>query len=140
MAIFWLVLIIVFLVIEAVSFNLVTIWFAVGALGAFITSYFTNDVIIQVIIFSIVTALSLLSTRPIVKKYIGFTPIKTNLDAVVGKIGIITKKIEFNEFGRVKIEGKEWTAKSDVPIEEGTKVEILGIDGVKLVVKEKEEK
>ncbi len=137
MQLLWLLIIIVFSVIEAMSFNLVTIWFAVGALGAFITTYFTDDITMQVIVFTLVTAGSLLLTRPLVKKYIGFKPEKTNLDAVVGKIGIVTKEIDANNYGRVKVNGKEWTAKANDLIIEGTKVEILSIEGVKLIVQKK---
>lgn len=140
MALFWLFLIIILLIIEASSFNLVTIWFAIGALGAFITTYFTNDILIQIIIFSLITIFSLILTRPLVKKFLDFKPEKTNLDAVIGKTGVVTKKINVDEFGRVKVNGKEWTAKAEDSIMEGTKVEILGIEGVKLIVKKKEAK
>ena len=125
---------------RASSFNLVTIWFAIGALGAFITTYFTNDILIQIIIFSLITIFSLILTRPLVKKFLDFKPEKTNLDAVIGKTGVVTKKINVDEFGRVKVNGKEWTAKAEDSIMEGTKVEILGIEGVKLIVKKKEAK
>lgn len=140
MALFWLFLIIILLIIEASSFNLITIWFAIGALGAFITTYFTNDILIQIIIFSLITIFSLILTRPLVKKFLDFKPEKTNLDAVIGKTGVVTKKINVDEFGRVKVNGKEWTAKAEDSIMEGTKVEILGIEGVKLIVKKKEAK
>lgn len=135
----WLLLIIIFLVIEGLTFNLVTIWFAVGSLGAFITAYFTENVTIQLFVFVIVSAVLLLFTRPILKKYLKIEPEKTNLDAVIGKIGVVTKKITSLEPGRVRVHGKDWAAKAKETIKEGTKVEILKIEGVKLIVEKKED-
>lgn len=140
MVLFWLFMIITFLIVEAVSFNLITIWFAIGSLGAFITTYFTDDVMTQVIVFILITVISLVMTRSLVKKYINFKPEKTNSDAVIGKWGVVTKEIDINEYGRVRVDGRTWTAKASELINEGTKVEILGIEGVKLIVKKKEEK
>jgi membrane protein implicated in regulation of membrane protease activity len=79
--------------------------------------------------------MSLLATRKLVKKLIK-NKIKTNLDDVVGKKGIVIKSILKDEIGRVKVMGKDWAAISDEEIKEGTKVEILEIKGVKLVVEE----
>ncbi|MDD2490343.1 MAG: NfeD family protein [Bacilli bacterium] len=140
MAVFWLLVIIIFFVLEAVSFNLVTIWFAVGGIGAFITTYFTDNTLMQFIIFVGVTVISLISTRPVIKKYLKVKSVRTNLDAVIGKVGIVTQKINKDQLGRVKVDGKEWTAKADTLIKENTKVEILAIEGVKLIVRKKEEK
>jgi membrane protein implicated in regulation of membrane protease activity len=139
-AVFWLLVIIIFFVLEAVSFNLVTIWFAVGGIGAFITTYFTDNTLMQFIIFVGVTVISLISTRPVIKKYLKVKSVRTNLDAVIGKVGIVTQKINKDQLGRVKVDGKEWTAKADTLIKENTKVEILAIEGVKLIVRKKEEK
>jgi membrane protein implicated in regulation of membrane protease activity len=136
----WILVIVLFLGIEAISFNLVTIWFSLGALGAFITAYFTNDITIQIIVFVLITVVSLVLTRPIVKRYINLGIVKLNADALVGKTGKVITRIEPDEFGVVKIEGKEWTAKSNSSIKANTKVEILGIEGVKLIVRKKEEK
>ena len=136
---FWLSLMVFLLFFEAITFNLFTIWFALGALGAFILSYFITDMSIQVIVFSFISIALLLSTRSLVKKYLKTKPIKTNLDAVVGKVGVVNKKITPNEFGIVKVEGKEWTAKASILIDEGEEIEVLAIEGVKLIVKRKEE-
>lgn len=139
MAVFWLVIIILFFILEALTFNLITIWFALGGIGAFITTYFTENVILQCVIFVIVTFISLVGTRPIIKKYLNVKTVRTNLDAVIGKIGVVTEGIKKDELGRVKIAGKEWLAKADTVIKKGTKVEILKIEGVKLIVKKEEE-
>lgn len=133
----WLILVLVFLVIEAITFNLITIWFALGSLAAFISAYFVDNTSIQIIVFVIVTTLSLIMTRGMIKKLISQKPIRTNLDVVIGKTGIVTKEIRTHEIGRVKIAGKTWAAISKKDIDEGAEVEILDIEGVKLIVKKK---
>jgi membrane protein implicated in regulation of membrane protease activity len=137
MTMFWIIIIIVSLIIEALTFNLITIWISLGGLAAWISSYFTDNSAIQIIVFFVVTIVSLLSTRKLVKKFVS-NDVKTNLDDVVGKKGIVIKEIIDDEVGRVKVMGKEWSAKSynEKTIKENTKVEILEIKGVKLIVKE----
>lgn len=134
----WLLFIIVALIIEALTFNLITIWIALGSLIAYITSYITGNETIQITVFTVVTITSILFTRKFVKKFISVNTEKTNIDAVIGKIGIVVKDIENEEVGRVKVMGKNWSAISfdEKTIKEGSKVEILKIQGVKLVVKE----
>ena len=134
----WFALVFVFLIIEALTTNLVTIWFAFGSICAFITSYFTDNVIIQLIVFTFVSAVSLLLTKPILEKHLKINKEKTNYDRIIGKIGIVTKDITKKENGRVKIDGKDWMAISDTEIKKGVEVEILKIEGVKLIVKCKE--
>ena len=140
MALTWMIIFLVLLFIELVTVNLVSIWFAVGALAAFISTYFIDSVTIQVLIFIVVSAISLILTKKIVKKIKGGKIEATNLDRVIGKIGIVTEEITKLEPGEVKVDGKKWSAISNKKIVEGSKVEILSIDGVKLNVKEVEEK
>lgn len=140
MAWVWLLLFVIFIIVEAHSFNLITIWFAVGALGALIVAYITDNVLVQFVIFTIVTTLSLMLTRPLADKFLkNYKHVKTNLDSVIGEIGIVEVEIKPNTLGRVTVLGKDWAAKSDKKIKVGSKVEILNIEGVKLVVKEKDD-
>ena len=134
----WLVLTLVFLVIEGSTVNLVTIWFAFGSLAAFISSYFIDNIWIQCIIFIVVSIISLIITKPILKKYFVSKNEKTNFDRIIGMTGLVTKSIEKHENGRVKVDGKDWMAISNKEIEKGEEVEVLKIDGVKIIVKEKE--
>ena len=136
----WFILFIVMLVIELLTVNLVSIWFALGALCAMITSLITNSIIIQLIVFVIVTVISLLSTKKIVKKLRRKEKIPTNLDAVIGKTAIVTEDIHPLEVGEVKVAGKKWSAISEDKILKDSKVIVEKIDGVKLIVKKKEEK
>lgn len=136
----WLILFVILLVIELFTVNLVSIWFAVGALAAGLVSYFMDNMMIQIAVFIIVSAISLLLTNKFVEKLRNGKIVPTNLDRVIGKIGLVTEEITKLEPGEVKVDGKRWSAISTKKIKVGRKVEILSIDGVKLHVKEVEEK
>lgn len=138
MEFYWFIAIFVFLIIEALTLNLVTIWFAFGSLCAFISVYFTDNLIIQLVVFIIMTSLSLILTRPIVNKYIKKNIEKTNVDKVMGKIGIALTDIEPLKNGRVKVDGKNWMASSEEKIKKDDKIEVLKIDGAKVIVRKKE--
>ncbi len=133
----WFALVFLFLIVEAMTLNLITIWFAFGSLCAFISTYFTDNIIIQLIVFVVSTAISLLLTKPLLEKYLKVGKEKTNFDRIIGQIGIVTKEIKKHENGRVKVDGKSWMATSDKNIKEGSEVEILKIEGAKIIVKEK---
>ena len=135
----WLFLVIIMIIIELLTVNLVTIWVALGALITFLLTYFISNVTIQLIIFFLTTILALILTKPLVKKYIKVNIVKTNASSVIGQTGIVTIDIEPFNYGEVKVSGKYWTAKSDEVIKSGSQVEILAIEGVKLIVRKKEE-
>ena len=139
MEVVWLIVFIGLIVIELATVNLVTVWFAVGALASFILSFWVDSLFWQVGLFVVVSSISLLLTRRIVLKVKGTDIIPTNLDRVVGKIGIVTEDISKLEPGEVKVDGKKWSAVATKKIKIGSKVEILSIDGVKLNVKEVKE-
>lgn len=139
MVIGWFIAFVILLLIELFTVNLVTIWFAIGAVAAIITTIFTDSVLIQSIVFVVVSVISLLITKPLIKKVKKFEVEPTNSDRVIGKVGDVTKKIEKNKYGEVKVYGNTWTASSKDVIEVGERVKVLSIDGVKLIV-EKEEK
>ena len=130
----WFITFILLLLIEIATVSLVSIWFVIGALAALITSIFTDSLWIQIIVFIIVSIISLLLTRPFVKKVKGYDVIPTNSDRVIGRIGEVTKKFGRNEYGEVKVYGNTWTACSDEVIHVGEKVRVKKIEGVKLVV------
>lgn len=139
MVIGWFIAFVILLVIELVTVNLVTIWFAIGAVAAIITTIFTDSILIQCIVFTVVSVISLLITKPLIKKFKKFEVEPTNSDRVIGKIGEVTQKIGRNKYGEVKVYGNTWTASSKQVINVGERVKVLSIDGVKLVV-EKEKK
>lgn len=136
--IIWAVMIVLFGVFEAITFQLVSIWFVVGSIAALIASFFGLEFIWQVLIFVIVSALALIITRPLVKKYINVKKLPTNADKVIGQIGVVVEEINnLDSTGQVKADGKIWTARStdDTIIPNGAKVKIEKIDGVKLIVR-----
>ena len=139
MVIGWFIAFVILLVIELVTVNLVTIWFAIGAVAAIITTIFTDSVLIQSIVFVVVSVIALLITKPLIKKFKKFEVEPTNSDRVIGKVGEVTKRKGKNKYGEVKVYGNTWTASSKQVINVGERVKVLSIDGVKLVV-EKEKK
>ncbi len=139
----WVVLLAAFIIIEAATAQLVTVWFAVGSFAALITSFFTENIIIQVIVFVIVSAITLAITRPLVKKVTKTKKQATNADMYINQEGVVTEEINNLEAkGLVKVKGTVWTARTEtdefiVPV--GTHVTVIKIEGVKLIVKNKEE-
>ena len=139
MVVGWFTLFVILLFIELVTVNLVTIWFAIGAVAAIITTIFTDSVLIQTIVFVVVSGISLLITKPLINKLKGFEVTPTNSDRVIGKLADVTKDIIPNNFGEVKIFGEYWTAISEEKIKAGAKVRVKAIEGVKLIVEKEEE-
>lgn len=132
----WFVIIIIAAIIEISTMDLTSVWFAIGALLSFIISIFSDNVILQIAVFIVVSVILLLSVRPIAKNYFRTNLVNTNADRLVGKIAICTKEIRPGERGEVKIDGKFWTAitSGDDTVLETEKVEVLAIEGVKLIV------
>ena len=136
-AIVWLVLIVVFLLIEASTVMLVSTWFAVGSLAALLLSLLGASVGLQVAVFVIVSAVLLTALRPLVRKYINPKLTKTNVDAVVGTTGLVTVAIDnVSAVGQVKLGAMYWTARSTTGagIPEGALVRVDRIEGVKVFV------
>lgn len=136
---FWLGIVILLSVIETLTADVLTIWFIVSGLVTLGLSFFIDNFIIQLALFTLLGILLLITTRPLIKKLLKKEEVKTNLDRVIGMEGIVTEKITKTSVGEVKVDGKKWSAVSNKTIEEGTLVTILEIDGVKLKVKEVEE-
>lgn len=139
MSLTWMIIFIVLVILELMTVNLVSIWFAIGSLAAFILSFWVESDSWQIAIFVGVSFVTLLLTKGFVSKIRGGKIEATNLDRVIGKIGVVTEEITKLEPGEVKIDGKRWSAISSKKIKVGSKVEILSIDGVKLNVKEVKE-
>ena len=135
----WLIFFIILVIIELITVNLVTIWFALGALITSLVSLYTTDTVILLAFFVVTSLLLLILTKPVVKKLKVKKVVATNLDQVIGKTGIVSVPIEKDQIGEVKVLGKTWSAYSDKEISKDKKVKILSISGVKLKVEEKEE-
>ncbi len=135
----WLIIILFLGFIEAITVNLVTIWFVISGIVSLILSFFIDDFIIQFSVFVILGILLLITTRSWLNKVFKINKYKTNLDRVIGMQGIVTEKITKNSPGEVKVDGKRWMAISDKTINVDNDVKILEIDGVKLKVEKWED-
>ena len=144
MEVLWLVLLIVFAVLEASTVSLVSIWFMGGALTALIAALCGAEIWLQVVLFFVVSIALLLCLRPLSKKLLKKRKVATNADSNIGKTAVVTETIDnLRGTGAVKISGVEWSARSvdDSVLEKDAVVRILRIEGVKVCVEraEKEE-
>lgn len=138
----WLILLALLIIVEIATLGLTTIWFAGGALVAFIVSLFYDNLLLEISLFLVISLVLLIVTRPVVKKYFNSTRIKTNYAAVIGKEAVVTATIDNDKAtGLAVVDGQEWSARSvdGMIIEKGTKVTVEDISGVKLIVKIKKE-
>ena len=135
---FWLILVIILGIIEALTANLVTIWFVASGLLAMVTSFIFDSFLIQFAIFVVLGVILMISTRRILEEKL-IKKEKTNLDRIIGMKGVVTEAIEDLKVGEVKVDGKNWSAISNTPLQVGEKVKILDIKGVKLEVERWEE-
>lgn len=136
MAVIWLALAVIFLIIEAITVGLTTIWFAAGAFAAFVLSLLNVPVLAQVVIFLAVSCCLLVFTRKIFVEKLRTGSESTNVDALIGETGIVTEEIRPLTVGQVKINGQIWSAlgKDDETIEKDRLVKVIAIEGVKLIV------
>lgn len=135
--IFWAAALVFFLVLEAVTFQLVSVWLGLGALVSLLLAIFEVPFWVQLLVFVAVSAVALWATRPLVKKFLS-NKVATNSELDIGKVAIVTETIN-NALskGRVKLNGTYWAARSlegDI-IEEGSTVTVVEVDGSKLIVK-----
>lgn len=142
-AIYWLIAFVVLLGIEAVTMALTTIWFAGGALVAFVFALFGINIQVQLALFVIVSFVLLFFTRPFALKYVNRNTVKTNMESLIGKSARVTVTINNMEGkGAAILNGQEWTARAQeensiYPV--GALVEVKEIRGVKLIVSMKQE-
>lgn len=133
----WFVLLVVFIWAEASTVTMVSAWFALGALAAVITGLLGGEIWLQVVVFLVISGVSLALLRPIAKKY--FTPriTHTNVDAMTGKLCQVVADIDNSTaVGQVKLGDVEWSARSTdgSPIPAGSQVRIDRVEGVKVYV------
>lgn len=136
----WLAVIVVAIVIEIITIDLVSIWFVVGSIVALLAYLLNANIIIQISLFIIVTLLCAIIIRPITKKYMRGNIEKTNFDRVIGKHGLVTRTITADNKGEVKVMSTLWLATSidNNTINQGDYCEILAVEGAHLVVRKLE--
>ncbi|MDR1409530.1 MAG: NfeD family protein [Oscillospiraceae bacterium] len=133
----WLIALGIFLLLEAATAQLVTIWFAVGAVPALTASVFDAPPWLQFTLFVVVSSVSLAATRPLVKKLNRGAKTPTNADRALGETAVVTEEINnVLGSGKVTVRGIPWTARSidGSGIAEGASVYVERIEGVKLIV------
>lgn len=143
---FWLAMIILFLVLEMITVSLVSIWFVGGALAGFAVSYVTENILIQAAVFLGVSVVLLLMLRPLARRLSvkQKDQMVSGAKAMIGKQAIVTEEIDnVHAKGAVQVNGQYWTAKTKLfedKIPKDTIVDIIDVDGVKLIVKKAGEK
>lgn len=138
MSIFWLAAAVVLGITEGITVTLTSIWFALGAVAAMIVALFGGLLWQQILVFAIVSLISLLALRPLAKTKLGGSiKTATNADRIIGREAVVTEAIDnLTGAGAVSVGGTIWTARSDsdAPIAAGSRVTILRIEGVKVFV------
>ncbi len=137
MKLVWLVVAILFAIGELMTTTLTLIWFSIGAIILIFLSNIIDSILIQIIIFSIIsTSMLIIATKKFIKQDKNYK-YNTNLQAIINKQGIVKETIYPNKIGIVIIEGETWSAISynNEIIEKEQIVEVLKIEGVKVVVK-----
>ncbi len=141
MTMVWLIILVLLVVIELLTMGLTTVWFAGGALVATLASMLGLPLVIQIILFLVVSGLLLFFTRPIAVKYFNKDRVRTNAESLVGRQAIVISEIDnLQGIGQVNVGGMEWSARTrdeNITLPVGAVVVILAIDGVKLIVEEK---
>lgn len=130
---FWLGIIIVLGFLEIITINLVSIWFIISGIVALVLSFFVDSFVIQFGVFVVLGIILMITTRDVLTRKLVHNE-KTNLDRVIGKMGVVTEEIKKHEVGEVKVLGKRWSAVSNKSFMKGDKVKVLKINGVKLEV------
>lgn len=133
----WLIAAGVFFVVEIATTGFLIFWLGIGSLLAMITSFITDNIIIQTIIFVASSSILIPLTKPLADKFIGKKLVPTNSYSLINKRGIVTVDINpIEAVGQVKVNGEIWSAKTEdgKTIAKGTEIEVIKIDGVKLIV------
>lgn len=133
----WLIAAGVFFIIEIATVGFLIFWLGIGALFAMVTSFITDNIYIQTLVFVIVSSILIPLTKPLAKKFDTKSKVKTNSYSLINKKGIVLTDINSTlGTGQVKVNGEIWSAKSEGEsiIPKDSEIEVLSIDGVKLVV------
>ena len=129
----WLGIVLLLGVVEAMTANLVCIWFILSGLVSLVLSFYVDNFIIELLVFILLGIILLVLTKKKLEEKL-VRKEKTNFDRIIGMKGIVTEEIDELVVGEVKVDGKKWSAISDDKIEVGERVRILKIKGVKLEV------
>lgn len=134
--IFWTIVIVGAIIVELQTSDLVSCWFGVAGIICLVLSFCSVNIVTQMVVFALVSTILVIATRPLLKKFNNNEEIPTNVDKLIGMIGVVTKEILVGEKGEIKVNFQRWTAicKRGYSFEEGQKVVVKEIEGNKLVV------
>lgn len=133
----WILIAVIFAVIEGFTMGLTTIWFTVGGVSACIIALLGGPLLLQIAVFLIVSIILLYFTRPLAEKRLKIGHEKNNIDQIIGQTGLVIEDIEPYHTGQVKINGMIWTAiakDKNENISKGELIKVIKIEGVKLIV------
>jgi membrane protein implicated in regulation of membrane protease activity len=134
----WVIILVGTLIVEVVTFgNLISVWFSIGALAAYFAFLVGLGFPIQLTVFMVVSILSLLAVRPLAANYFRGNIVATNADRIIGQHTTLVKAVKSNEWGEVNVYGTVWSVAelNNRPLDIGTIVEVVAIEGAKLIVK-----
>lgn len=134
----WIVLLVVFVLVELATIGLTAIWFAAGSLVAVVAALAGAGPIVQFVLFLVVSVALLVATRPWAHKYVNSKMQTTNADSLIGEIIRISERVSnLDQTGMAVVRGQEWTVRTqndNETIEPGETAKVLAISGVKLIV------
>jgi Membrane protein implicated in regulation of membrane protease activity len=133
----WILIAVIFAVIEAFTMGLTTIWFTVGGVAACVVALLGGPLLLQGVVFLAVSIILLYFTRPFAEKRLKIGHEKNNIDQMIGEMGLVTEDIIPFQTGQVKLNGQIWTAvakDNNETICKGEEVKVIKIEGVKLIV------
>ena len=133
----WLAVVVVCLVVEFITFELVSVWISIGAFVSMILALCGVGVEIQLVCAVVISVVSLLSLRKLALKFLNKNKDKTNVYALVGKVVKLLTRCDEDDVGSAKINGVVWSIKeeNDGTIEAGEYAKVTRVDGNKLIVK-----
>ena len=134
----WLIASGVFFIGEIITVGFLLFWFGIASLISMVVSFFTSNLVIQMVVFLVSSVILILATKPFVKKFMNKKNIATNAYSLIGKTGLVIQEIDnVKGIGQIKVGGEVWSAQSEdnsvIPV--NTEIELTKIDGVKAIVK-----
>lgn len=141
MTLIWFILMVVFVVLEVGTYQLVSVWFALGAIASLLVSLFHTSPIVQFVVFVVVSGVALVASRPLCKKLQSAPKEKTNADRVIGQTAKVISPVAFHVKGRVELEGLTWAAEAQQEgdsFSPGDYVVVKRIEGVTVYVEKGE--
>lgn len=134
--VFWLIAVIAFVVLEAVTTALVSVWFAVGGVAALAVSFFTDSLPVQGAVFAVVSAIAQGVMVPAMAKRRrqNQPPVTNGSPLTIGKQGYVLADIRPGYLGRVHVDGLDWQARADILMPKGAPCKVTDVDGAVLIV------